>query len=145
MTTRWPGLSTAPSRKPLVCMMADARHAVFVRDALNRFAGPDRHRRAAVPGPMPGWRRRWTRGHRSGDVGRAGAVCAQALCAGGDAARAGDRGGTARRRQRLRFNMAARRRARRDRAGRLLLAGVAVGGVWVGGVWVGGVWVGVEA
>src|SRR5450756_751311 len=24
MTTRWPGLSTAPSRKPLVCMMADA-------------------------------------------------------------------------------------------------------------------------
>jgi len=24
MTTRWPGLSTAPSRKPLVSLMADA-------------------------------------------------------------------------------------------------------------------------
>src|SRR5664280_1924680 len=106
------------------------RHAVFACDTLNRFAGNHRYRRAAVPGPMPGWRR--TRGNRSGDIGRAGPVSAQALRAGGDAARAGDRGGPARRRQRLRFNMAAIRRARRDRAGRLLLAGVAVGSVWVG-------------
>ena len=71
------------------------------------------------------------RAHRSGDVGGAGPVSAQALRAGGDALRGGDGGRTARRRQRLRFN-AAIGRARGDRTGRLLRRRAAAAGVRVG-------------
>ena len=110
-----------------------SRHAVFARDALDRFAVSDRDRLAAVPGPVPArrGRRRAMRAHRSGDVGGAGPVSAQALRAGGDALRGGDGGRAARRRQRLRFN-AARGRARGDRTGRLLRRRTAAGGVGVG-------------
>ena len=100
-----------------------SRHAVFARDALDRFAVTDRDRLAAVPGPMPARRRRRRamRAHRSGDVRGAGPVSAQALRAGGNALRGGDGGWAARRRQRLQFN-AARGRARGDRTGCLLAA-----------------------
>src|ERR1035437_5711183 len=139
MTTRWPGLSTAPSRKPLVCMMADAG-TPYLR-AMLTIVSPE----LTVTGEPPsqvqcpvgaGAGRAGTDPVTSDVPGRyAPRPCAPvatppvlATVAG----RRGARGRRARRRQRLRFNMAARRRARRDRAGRLLLAGVAVGGVWVG-------------
>ncbi len=54
----------------LTCMIAARRHAVFARDLLERLALADGHRRAAVPGPMSGRRRRrMMRRHRAGDVG----------------------------------------------------------------------------
>ena len=109
------------------------RHAVFARQAVDRVAVRDRDRLTAVPGPMPArrGRRRAMRAHRSGDVGGAGPVSAQALRAGGDALRRSDGGRTARRRQRLLFN-AAIGRARGDRTGRLLRRRAAAAGVRIG-------------
>ena len=121
-----------PLARPDGARIADAvglhdgggRHAVFVRDGFHGLSGADDHRRAAIPGPMAGGRRRrwWRtmRGHRSGDLGYlmiGGPVGAQALRAGGNAARTGDGGGPGRRRQRLRDNAARGRRLRGNRAG----------------------------
>ena len=97
------------------------RHTVFAGDHLHRLAARNGDGRAAVPGPMPGRRRRRAmRGHRTGDVGSvlARTVGAETLGAVGIAAARGDGCGPARRRQRLRGDMAHRWRAPgRDRAG----------------------------
>ena len=103
--------------EPVGLLDGGRRHAVFARDSLNRFAATDRHRRTAVPRPMPSRRRRRTiRGHRPGVLGRRRPVSARAM-----SARCGDRRRPARRRQRLRVD--ARHRTCRDRAGRILLSG----------------------